>query len=82
MLADAPQMKKPNPMTLTLSVRNVLQKLQGVAPAPNSQSAANRGLGASVSTEARVTGQKVAELIATATSVNVCLMPPTWHPWF
>jgi len=25
---------------------------------------------------------KVAELIATATSVNVCLQPPTWHPWF
>lgn len=66
---------------LQLSVDNVLHKLQTIAPAPSAKPTASRA-GTAINSEARITGMKVAELIATATSVNVCLMPPTWHPWF
>jgi len=66
---------------LQLSVQNVLHKLQTIAPAPSSKPSGGRG-GTAINSEARITGMKVAELIATATSVNVCLQPPTWHPWF
>ena len=83
-VANQPPLRPPmNPKqqaeAVQASVANVLKKLHTIAPAPN---ASVSRLSAAINQEARVTGQKVAELIATATSVNVCLMPPTWHPWF
>ena len=54
--------------------------LMPVCATQSSMPSASRA-GTTINSEARITGMKVAELIATATSVNVCLMPPTWHPW-
>ena len=66
-------------MLSMLSLLSLLLSLLLSMQAPN---ASVSRMSAQINQEARVTGQKVAELIATATSVNVCLMPPTWHPWF
>jgi len=57
----------------------VLTKLHSIAPRPEEGEARDN---ATVSHQARVTSKQVSGLIQTATSVNVCLMPPTWHPWF